>query len=136
MEKIIGTKRYNTDTAELIGSHGQTEIYRKRTGEFFLFDGQDMTPLTKQESQNWIKRNIPDKIETYFPEPKQDIGIIVGQRIRDRRKKLRKSLNEMSETVGIHYRQYARYEKGQVCRYDTLIKIAKGLGVKPGQLLD
>lgn len=49
MKKIIGGKKYDTETAELVGEYGpdglgprdfeyfREALYRKRTGEYFLF---------------------------------------------------------------------------------------------------
>lgn len=85
MNKIIGGKRYNTETAELIDSYSKfsgsfeyihEELYRKRTGEFFLYGkggprskyaerveqntwqgGEDITPLTEAEAKAWLEKH-------------------------------------------------------------------------------
>lgn len=97
MKKIIGGKRYDTDKAELIGStsygggprdfhHWSEELYRKRTGEFFLYGeggpsskysvqvelnswsgGERITPLTYDEAKEWVEKYLDaDKYEELF----------------------------------------------------------------------
>ena len=84
MNKIINGKRYNTETAELIDSYSKfsgsfeyihEELYRKRTGEFFLYGkggprskyaerveqntwqgGEDITPLNEDEAKAWLEK--------------------------------------------------------------------------------
>ena len=84
MKKIIGGKKYDTDTARLIGgiSYGypsdlnywSEELYLKRTGEFFLYGeggpmskyarycgqnqwagGEEIIPLSLEEAQEWAE---------------------------------------------------------------------------------
>lgn len=63
MKKIINGRRYNTDTARLIGQSvgdGITEaLHRKQTGEYFLHvvfgDGETLTPITPVEAEVWAK---------------------------------------------------------------------------------
>ena len=85
MNKIISGKRYNTETAELIDSYSKfsgsfeyihEELYRKRTGEFFLYGkggprskyaerveqntwqgGEDITPLNEDEAKAWLEEH-------------------------------------------------------------------------------
>lgn len=64
MKKIISGKIYDTETAELVGSwsnagswrdfsHIEEELYRKRTGEFFLHgEGGPMTQYARATGQN------------------------------------------------------------------------------------
>ena len=92
MKKIIGGKKYDTETAEMMGEdsfsnrtdfhHWSEELYRKRTGEFFLYGeggplskyrvqvemnswsgGEKITPLTYQEAQKWAEEHLSG--ETY-----------------------------------------------------------------------
>ena len=87
MKKIINGKRYNTDTATLIGSTGHgypgdleywtEELYRKKTGEFFLYGeggpmskysrrigdnewsgGEEIRPLSLKEAQEWAEEHL------------------------------------------------------------------------------
>jgi hypothetical protein len=85
MKKIINGKMYNTETAEEIGSWENTPyksnyiyfkeyLYRKRTGEFFLYGsgnaaskyceettnrmrspGERIVPLTIKEAMVWVE---------------------------------------------------------------------------------
>jgi hypothetical protein len=63
MKKIINGKRYDTNTAKLMGiakyshprdfRHWQEELYRKQTGEFFLYGiGGPLSPYARQTGQN------------------------------------------------------------------------------------
>lgn len=87
MYKVINGKRYNTDTAQLMGecSYGclgdldytSEELYRKQTGEFFLYGeggansiyreeismnswsgGEQITPLSYAEAQKWAEEHL------------------------------------------------------------------------------
>lgn len=97
MNKVINGKRYDTETAELIGEWANTynysdwsykceELYRKKTGEFFLYgEGGPMseyavpsgnnnwtgsskiTPLTIDEAKKWVEKNLDaDDYEKLF----------------------------------------------------------------------
>lgn len=88
MKKYINNKMYDTETATLIGSysnsgnwrdfsHFEESLYRKRTGEFFLFGqggpmtsyrvssgqnswsgGSAIRPLTVAEAQKWAQEHL------------------------------------------------------------------------------
>ena len=87
MKKIINGKRYNTESAELCGSHEygypgdldyvSEELYQKRTGEFFLHGegganskyreeismnswsgGEKIIPLTDEEAREWAEEYL------------------------------------------------------------------------------
>ena len=77
MKKIINGKVYNTQTAEWVGemswgnmsnfAYCNEELYRKRTGEYFLFgEGGGMSKYAKSVGQNswgWGEAIIPMTIE-------------------------------------------------------------------------
>lgn len=82
MRKIIKGKLYDTDTAECIGStddgglnyndmyYWSEDLYRKKTGEFFLFydsgsfvcniwgRGDSITPLSMAEAKEWAEQYL------------------------------------------------------------------------------
>ena len=87
MKKIIGGKLYDTQTAKLVGSwdngyHGRDflvcseDLYRKRTGEFFLHGeggpltqyascdgnmrgfGHKITPLSEKQAKEWAETHL------------------------------------------------------------------------------
>lgn len=87
MYKVINGKRYNTDTAQLMGEHSygypgdfdyvSEELYRKQTGEFFIHGeggahtsyavavgqnswsgGERITPLSYAEAQKWAEEHL------------------------------------------------------------------------------
>lgn len=96
MVKIINGKRYDTETAKLVGetsysnrtdfSFWAEELYLKRTGEFFLYGeggpasrysrstgqnqwsgGEKIEPLTLQEAQEWAEEYLDaDEYEALF----------------------------------------------------------------------
>ena len=53
MEKLINGRKYNTDTAKVVGVVGeQQNLYIKRTGEFFLyFVDKKIVPLSFDKAQ-------------------------------------------------------------------------------------
>jgi len=96
MKKIINGKKYDTETAQLIGGAGYSErrdlyywrevLYRKKTGEFFLYGeggpnskysrkigqctwsgGEQIIPLTLDEAQEWAEKYLDaEKYEEVF----------------------------------------------------------------------
>ena len=93
MKKIIGGKRYDTETAEFIGSvhpgqlnYWREELYRKRNGEFFLYGiggpaskygsgNAEIRPLSIKEAQEWVEKYLnADTYEKVFG--KVDEGLV------------------------------------------------------------
>ncbi|MBC8537279.1 hypothetical protein [Feifania hominis] len=105
MKKIINNKLYNTDTAERIAcwdngllptdfSRCSEELYRKRTGEFFLFGsgganskyavsrgdnrwqgGSQITPLSWDSAREWAEEKLSaNEYEAIFGEVSEDNG--------------------------------------------------------------
>lgn len=102
MKKIINGKRYDTDTAKLMGSdsysnprdfhHWVEELYRKTTGEFFLYGaggpatkyaqavgqnewsgGERIMPLSVEDAKEWVEKHLTaDDYETIFGEIAED----------------------------------------------------------------
>lgn len=97
MKKIINGKKYDTDTAKKLASGGygwysdldyiEETLYKKRTGEFFLFGkggpaskyseyngnghiaSWDIIPLTESEAKQWTEKNCnSDEYEEIFGE--------------------------------------------------------------------
>ena len=96
MKKIINGKRYDTETARLIGeasysnrtdfNYWSEELYQKRTGEFFIYGeggpaskysratgqnqrsgGEKIIPLTIQEARAWAEKYLDaDEYEQLF----------------------------------------------------------------------
>ncbi|WP_028125191.1 hypothetical protein [Eremococcus coleocola] len=65
MKKVINGKRYNTDKAMLMASarvaDRQEDLYKKRTGEFFLHsiaDTEELQPLTFKQAEDWAWQNL------------------------------------------------------------------------------
>lgn len=102
MKKIIGGKRYNTETAKYIGSgspdysvndfkYFEENLYQKKTGEFFLHGkGGPMTkyaiqaygsmmgsekiiPISLEEARSWGEKYLsPDEYEEVFEVEEED----------------------------------------------------------------
>lgn len=93
MQKIINGKKYNTETAEQVGFYSnrygrndfnwlEETLYKKRTGEFFLFgeggpashyctwidnnnrtSGERIVPMTFEEARQWAEKHL--EVEEY-----------------------------------------------------------------------
>lgn len=105
MKKVISGRLYNTETARLTGywesagstsdfSHIREELYRKRTGEFFLYGkggpmskysrscgnnewsgGEDITPLTWEAARKWAEDHLDvEEYEELFGGISEDDG--------------------------------------------------------------
>ncbi len=102
MKKIINGKRYDTDTAKMVGEasysncsdfhYWSEELYRKKTGEYFLFGeggpmskysqsvgenewtgGHKIVPLTLKEAQRWAEKHLSgDEYEALFGKAEED----------------------------------------------------------------
>ncbi len=107
MRKIIDGKSYDTDTAEWIGEYEsgfgrgdfdwfREELYRKRTGEYFLWGeggaktryavhlygmwamGEAITPLSYEEARQWAEDHLSvEGYESEFGIPEEDDGLKV-----------------------------------------------------------
>lgn len=102
MKRIINGRRYDTETARLLGvatygictdfAHWCEELYVKRTGEYFLYGqggpmskysqsvgenqwtgGQKIVPLTLKEAQKWAEKYLSaDEYEAIFGAVEED----------------------------------------------------------------
>ena len=102
MKKVINGKRYDTDTAKLVGethysntrdfNYWKEELYQKRTGEFFIAGeggpgsryseridqnswsgGCKITPLTLKGAQQWAEEHLDgDEYEAIFGAVEED----------------------------------------------------------------
>ena len=102
MKKIINGKKYDTDTAKLVGEYNNgrrwtdfsylsEKLFLKKTGEFFLFgeggpmtqyaewshglccDGSRIMPMTYDDAQQWAEEHFDgDEYEKIFGEVQED----------------------------------------------------------------
>ena len=103
MKKIINGKKYDTETAKEVGrwyndqnyndfNSFSEKLYRKRTGEFFLFgegnantkyaenignnswgSGEEIIPLSFEKAMSWAEKNLSsEEYEESFGEIKED----------------------------------------------------------------
>lgn len=98
MKRIIGGKKYDTETAVKVASwttrgysrsdfrFAHEDMYRKRTGEFFLHGeghamtqwgkaignargwGEDIMPLTEEQARLWVEDKANQEYEMLFGE--------------------------------------------------------------------
>lgn len=68
MNKVINNKRYNTDTAIMVGQNGTTILYKKKTGEFFIADqiADAITPLSYDKALAWTQQNGIKGVDQHF----------------------------------------------------------------------
>lgn len=61
--RTVGGRRYNLDTAKKIGTAGETTLYRKNSGEFFLNeDGtRKIVSLIYRDAVKWAKKNLTEE---------------------------------------------------------------------------
>jgi transcriptional regulator with XRE-family HTH domain len=59
-----------------------------------------------------------------------------GARVRDRRKELGKSQEQLADDIGLHWTFVGQVERGQRnLSLVNILKIAEGLGIDPGELV-
>lgn len=82
MKRVICNKVYDTDTATMIGStfdvdeigevRDEMTLYRKKTGEFFIYDvtAGKIKPLTYEDAETWARMYLNSgDFNWYFGEP-------------------------------------------------------------------
>lgn len=136
MKKIIGGKKYDTETAVSIASNkddrGQLpggrgwELFRTPKGGFFIafwtcWDGEkdSIEPKTEQESKEWCEEHQVDGdiIEEYFgvteeAGPDETVMIGVSRKLRDALKaKCAQQGRQIKETVEAMMKKYIEGEK-------------------------
>jgi DNA-binding XRE family transcriptional regulator len=167
MRKIIDGKKYDTETATLVGSYSPNanrrdfrwvceELYRKRTGEYFLYgeggpmskysrqveqngwaEGEKIIPLSQDEAMEWAEKNLEvDEYEAEFGEVEEDEKTLVGDNIKKYREAAGLTQTQLAEKIGTDQRQIWRYESSnRAPSAYQIIDIAKALNVDPGDLL-
>lgn len=130
MKKIINGKRYDTETAEFIGrwenlynsadlQYECEELYRKKTGEFFMYGGGGpassyaiqtgttswsgsckITPITEDEAKKWVEENLDgDDYEKLFEIEEEGniaFSLLLPKNLYD---KLKKQSSESGESM-------------------------------------
>lgn len=66
MKKYINNKLYDTTTAKLISESEQKKIYKKKTGEFFMVEGESLTPISYQEAKDILKSTDEEAYQKEF----------------------------------------------------------------------
>jgi ribosome-binding protein aMBF1 (putative translation factor) len=76
---------------------------------------------------------VPDSVSSALNETTREFG----ERVRQRRLKLGLSQEAAAVRCGIHWTQLGKVERGQrSLRLETILKIAAGLDLEPGQLVN
>ena len=111
MKKIINGKLYDTDTAKELGTYSHSNprdfnywcetIYRKRTGEFFLYGhggpaskyaescgqntwsgGSKIIPLNYKASQEWVEKYLDaDDYQTIFGDVTEGDDVLISVKL-------------------------------------------------------
>lgn len=143
MKKIINGKKYDTETAKAVGewsnagswrdfSHMEETLYRKKTGEFFLFGeggpatkyavsagqnswtgGEKIIPLTYENARQWAEEHLDaDEYEAVFGEVVEDDSRVSAtfrlsastlEALRRKAGSTGKSLSEYLEGILLHH---------------------------------
>lgn len=163
MKKIINGKRYDTETAEEIGfwrtersvtdfSYCEETLYRKRTGEFFLYGdggpsspyahaaygmmgaGEAIVPLTEDEAKTWVEQKLDaDTYEALFPVEEEDVvSMESGARLASLRAQAGLSQAELAAKADCSKRLICACEQGwrslETTGAEIVMHIAKALG--------
>lgn len=112
MKKIINGSRYNTETAQRLGTHesnclpgdinyrGQ-DLYRTKAGKYFIHNygngfpkpngnwgwGEEITPITEGAAREWAEQHLDgDAYEAAFGEVVEDarINVLLPQELLDK----------------------------------------------------
>ena len=111
MKKIIGGSRFNTETAQRLGTHetglpgdinhrGQ-DLYRTKAGKYFIHNygngfplpdgfwgwGEEITPITEDAARQWAEQYLDgDAYEAAFGEVVEDarLNILLPQELLDK----------------------------------------------------
>lgn len=76
---------------------------------------------------------VPDSVSSALNETTREFG----ERVRQRRLKLGLSQEAAAVRCGIHWTQLGKVERGQrSLRLETIVKIAAGLEIEPGKLVN
>ena len=72
MQKVIGGKRYNTNTATKVAEDEKVALYRKNTGEYFSVSNNTINLLSFDEAKNIGKKILNKKEFIYTFEVKEE----------------------------------------------------------------
>lgn len=72
MQKVIGGKRYNTNTATKVAEDEKLTLYRKVTGEYFSVSDNTINRLSFDEAKNIGKKMLDKKEYIYTFEVKEE----------------------------------------------------------------
>ena len=74
MKKRIGTKLYDTESAELVSESVFGKLYRKRTREreWFLLSGDQVLPMSEKEARAMLGET------TYHEKPIESKRVMIG----------------------------------------------------------
>lgn len=163
MKKIINGKRYDTETAEEIGfwrtersvtdfSYCEETLYRKRTGEFFLYGeggpsspyahaaygtmgaGEAIVPLTEGEAKTWVEQKLDsDTYEALFPVDEEDVASMEsGARLASYRAQAGLSQSDLAVKAECSKQLICACEQGwrslETTGAEIVMRIAKALG--------
>lgn len=64
---VFRGRRYSIDSATKCGSYGPYTLYKKRTGEFFIYNTEEdkIKPVKYEAAKEWASKHIPGAMK-YF----------------------------------------------------------------------
>mgnify|MGYP000083951940 CR=1 FL=1 len=151
MKKIINGKRYNTETAMLLyeyvsdysrsdGNYYKESLYKKRTGEYFLFGeggglspyaeylsgygcytyGYDIRPLSFKEAQKWAEDHMEvEEYDKIFLVKEEDVKNWVLEKCKYF------SMKEICQLANINYQIFGNWKNNQEKYYFSFEKLLK-----------
>ena len=149
MEKIINGKRYNTETAlkiyEYVSDYSRNDfnfyketLYKKRTGEYFLFGeggglspyakesygsytyGYDIRPLSFKEAQKWAKTHMEvEEYDNIFLIKEEDVKNWIVEKCKYF------SMREICQLANINYQIFSNWKNNQEKYYFSFEKLLK-----------
>lgn len=106
MFKRIGNKIYNTETAKELAKQTHEVLYKKRTGEYFLYDKSEekIIPFTYKQAKVWL-RELVDKDNNHEVLYNREFSTLNNQKIAsthlDLSRKAKRKLQRLAYEKGV-----------------------------------
>lgn len=163
MKKIINGKRYDTESARLVGEwsnecrgfdYCRETLYCKRTGEYFLHgyggarstyaeqhgnmwsEGEDIRPMTAENAAVWAEKHLTaEEYEDEFAVIEDTPETSIARNIANAREAVGMSQTDLAKAINATQAQISRYESGaQEPTASRIVAIANALNIEPGKL--
>lgn len=123
MKKYINGRVYDTAKAKMMAENKHTKLYKKRTMEYFLCDGEKISPLTYHQAKCWAFKYLPGYIA----------DDMFASKVREYRVKRGMTQKELAEKAGVFWTFIGKLERRE-CNIKNISteyaeKIAEALDV-------